>query len=83
MFTSQAELNSLKNSMKKFRNMRIALNCYRKNGKWEWANGAAGPKTLPPAKLHETVSLNRSFMALYNDEYCSSPEFDAFICEIK
>ncbi|MBR2358677.1 MAG: SUMF1/EgtB/PvdO family nonheme iron enzyme [Lentisphaeria bacterium] len=83
VFASQAELNSLKNSMKKFRNMRIALNCYRKNGKWEWANGAAGPKTLPPAKLHETVSLNRSFMALYNDEYCSSPEFDAFICEIK
>ncbi len=82
-FSSVSELSSLRRIMKKFRNLQIGLNCSRKNGKWVWASGKPGPADLPPSKLGSTVSLNRSFMVLHNDEYSCSPEFDAFICEIK
>jgi len=69
--------------LSKFKNMRIALGCYRKNGKWQWLDGMPGPEELPPDKLNRNVTLNRCFMALYKNKLCNSPEFNAFLCEFE
>ena len=78
-----AEQAAVIQQLRKFKNIRIALGCYRKNGKWQWLNGKRGPAKLPADKYNRNVSLNNCFMAIYQNKLCNSPEFNAFLCEFK
>ena len=79
--------NSLETSfmiskLKAHKKLRIALGGYRKNGKWQWINGNAGPEKLTSDKL-AGGSLNSRFIGIYNSKLCNAQQFDAFLCEIR
>ncbi|MBE6402717.1 MAG: SUMF1/EgtB/PvdO family nonheme iron enzyme [Lentisphaeria bacterium] len=79
---NSAETTFMAKKLKSYKNLRIALGGYRKNGKWRWLNNTSGPGKVQTDKS-AGGSLNSRFIGIYNGKLCNTQKFDAFLCEIR
>ena len=79
---NQMETTFMIKKLKSYKNLRIALGGYRKNGKWQWLNNTTGPRKVK-SDATASGSLNSRFIGIYDGKLCNTQKFDAFLCEIR